>query len=54
MAESPQGNPGAEQARLPDLFLKAVKAAIIGTDLSGIVNFGIRSRKSCMGGRQKK
>jgi len=39
MAESPQGNPGAEQARLPDLFLKAVKAAIIGTDLSGIVNF---------------
>ncbi|MGA2021163.1 MAG: PAS domain S-box protein [Candidatus Sulfotelmatobacter sp.] len=39
MAESPQRNPSAEPVRLPDLFLKAVKAAIIGTDLSGIVNF---------------
>jgi PAS domain S-box-containing protein len=39
MAKLPQRIPGAEQARLPDLFLKAVKAAIIGTDLSGIVNF---------------
>ena len=39
MAEPSQRYPTAEQVRLPNLFLKAIKAAIIGTDLSGIVNF---------------
>jgi len=39
MAESSQALPTAHQTRLPSLFLNAVQAAIIGTDLSGVVNF---------------
>jgi PAS domain S-box-containing protein len=38
-AESLQRNAIAEQVRLASLFLNAIKAAVIGTDLSGIVNF---------------
>jgi len=43
MSADPNGRIAARHpalnSTLPDLFLKAVKAAIIGTDLSGIVNF---------------
>jgi PAS domain S-box-containing protein len=39
MAEPSQRRPTAEQVQLPNLFLNAIEAAIIGTDLSGIVNF---------------
>ncbi len=39
MAESSQAPPVIDQARPPGLFLNAVQAAMIGTDLSGMVNF---------------
>ena len=39
MTESLQSYPFSEQVRLSSLFLNAIKAAVIGTDLAGVVNF---------------
>jgi PAS domain S-box-containing protein len=39
MADSRQSQPSTELAHLPVQLLKAIQAAVIGTDLSGIVNF---------------
>jgi PAS domain S-box-containing protein len=39
IAESLQAPPTANQSRLANLYLNAVQAAMIGTDLSGVVNF---------------